>query len=53
VASLILFICLIAFMFQAGYQWRKYEETQAGTPSPDSADTSSSSMRLDSMVGKL
>jgi len=51
VASLILFICLIAFMFQAGYQWRKYEESQPSTPSSD--DSTPSSIRLDSMVGKL
>ena len=49
-ASLILFICLIAFMFQAGYQWRKYEEIQASRPPADSVP---SSVSLDSMVGKL
>ena len=36
VASLIILLCLCAFMFAAGYEWRKIGEHR-GTTAPDGA----------------
>ncbi len=49
-ASIVVFLGLVLFMFQAGYQWRKWEQNESGTRFAEPGDNQAP---IDSMLWKI